>query len=196
MAKCSAGGPGALLCSLGQAGGAQKYHHSWVGTCHILAPNGVLRSQKAHEENAQNSPTKMSEKSNWFHVGGYTVTCSSAEEEGKPQGGQSRCKLATVRGQMSLSPEKGVGSLSHAWQQPLLLPPQKVHHQLSNPNHHSKCPASPVGLRRVGCVPLRLLLGVDLLGRQPLHHHGKDVRTGGQPAGGSPATKERENTVS
>lgn len=74
--------------------------------------------------------------------------------------------------------------------------PQKVHRQLSNPNHHSKCRASPVGLGHIGCVPLWLLLGMDLLGRQPLHHHSKDVCAGGQPAGGSPATKERENAMS
>lgn len=30
----------------------------------------------------------------------HTATCSSAEEEGNPQGGQSRCKLATVRGKI------------------------------------------------------------------------------------------------
>lgn len=51
-------------------------------------------------------------------------------------------------------------------------PPKTTHQQLSSPK---RSPASPVGLRQVGQLPLRLFWGTALLGCQPLHHHSQDV---------------------
>lgn len=54
------------------------------------------------------------------------------------------------------------------------------------------CPASPAGLGRGGRAPVRLLRSAAPVGRQALHHPGQDTRAGGQPAGRSPATEQRE----
>lgn len=147
-------------------------------------PKQAAMNPESTQENAKNCPQNA-----W---GKQLIPCrqrlrfpQSPAEEGDPQG----CSYGS-NGQGSLSLERRGTPRLCLRAAPAFLPPEKP--TSSSQPCPVPCPASPAGLGRGGRAPVRLLRSAAPVGRQALHHPGQDTRAGGQPAGRSPATEQRE----